>query len=1021
MKLSDFSIKRSVTTVMLILLVMILGFISLDRLNIDLLPEINFPGAAVVTTYEGAGPEEIESLITKPLENSLATVTNVETINSTSDSGQSTIIMEFNFGTDMDFAALDMREQTDLVSDFLPEDASKPLIVKFDPSMIPVLQLGVYSGQDLADLKAEVEDNIIPKLERLKGVASVNLTGGLDREILIELDKNKMENYGVSFNSVTQNLLLENFDLSGGNISRGNIEYIVRVTGKFENVDQIREVLIPTGSGQGLVKLSDIANVKDTYKEVSTSARVNGEESVGLTIQKQTDSNTVSVANRVRDEIEELKKEYKNLNIVPIADQAEYIELSINSVYRNALLGGLLAIIVLFLFLRNLRSTIIIGLTIPISVVATFLLIYFSGLTINIVSLGGLALGIGMLVDNSIVVLENIFRFKQYGLNRVEAASRGSEEVGMAIAASTFTTIVVFLPVIFVEGLTAQIFRELALTVSFSLFASLIVALTLIPMLSSKILKLSKKQMNIEKETGLGFIRKNYKRSLNWFLNQRWIVFVLILIIAGVGWFFYQKLGAEFLPPFDQGQITVNFSLPVGTTLNETNKVAEDIEETLKKVPEVKTIFTNIGVGDMMTGSTASESGSFTVILKKLADRDRSTSQVMESLRTKIKVAGADLNIESESGFLGVTGGKPINIKVVGQNLKELERLTGLVIEEMKQVEGVREVRDSFEEGRPEFLINIDRTRAARFGLRVRNVASTVKTAITGDIATRYEVGGSEYDVRVTLNEENKKSLDQVRNIMLPSPTGAKVPLSRVADFELSEGPREILRINQERYGEITASLYEVDLDTAVSNIQKRVNENVEFPEGYSIRYGGQFQDLQQSFTDLYYAFALAIVLVYMVMASQFESLVHPLIIMFTVPLALVGVILGLYIFDITISVPALIGIITLAGIVVNNAIVLVDFINRLRKEGRAKKEAILEAGPIRLRPIMMTAMTTILALIPLSLGIGEGSELEQPLAVVVISGLLFSTFLTLYVIPVLYSSLTDISDKIKVRLKKLI
>lgn len=1021
MKISDFSIRRSVTTVMLILLVVILGFISLDRLSIDLLPNITFPGAAVITSYEDAGPEEVESLVTKPLENSLATVTNVKSINSTSDAGQSTIVMEFNYGTDMDFAALDMRESTDLISGFLPDDAGEPIIVQFDPSMIPVLQLGVYSGQNLADLKRDVEDNVIPRIERLPGVASVNLTGGLDREILIELDRNKMENYGVEFNTVTQNLLLENFNLSGGKVNRGNIEYLVRVTGKFENVDQIREVLIPTGSRQGFVKLSDIASVKDTFKEVQSIARVNGQPSIGLTIQKQTDANTVAVANRVRDEIEALKDDYSNLNLVPIADQAEYIEQSINTVYRNALIGGILAILVLLLFLRNIRSTLIIGLTIPISVVATFLLLYFGGLTINIVSLGGLALGIGMLVDNSIVVLENIFRFKQYGLDRVEAASRGSEEVGMAITASTFTTIVVFLPVIFVQGLTAQIFRELALTVSFSLFASLIVALTLIPMLSSKILKLSKKQMKLGKDTTLGVVKQSYQSSLNWFLKHRWIIIVLILILGGVSGFLAVDLGTEFLPQFDQGQFTVSYSLPVGTVLDETREVATRLEDTIAEIPEVKTIFTNIGVGDMMSGSTASEAGSFTVILKDLAERDRSTSEVMEELRNKVKIAGADISIESQSGFFGPTGGAPVNIKVVGNNLEELERLSALVMEQMRQVEGVREVEDSFEEGRPEFLIEIDRALAARLGLRMRSVANTVKTAITGSVATQFEVAGDQYDVRVTLTEDDKRNIEQIRNIMLPSPTGAKVPLSRIANFELSKGPKQILRINQERYAEITASLFQIDLGTAVNNIQERVNENVEFPEGYGIRYGGQFQDLQQSFTDLFYAFLLAIVLVYMVMASQFESLVHPLVIMFTVPLAVIGVIFGLYITNTTISVPALIGIITLTGIVVNNAIVLVDYINKLREEGRTKIEAILEAGPIRLRPIMMTALTTVLALIPLSLGIGEGSELEQPLAVVVISGLLFSTFLTLYVIPILYSLFTDISDKIKSKVKKVV
>ncbi len=1021
MKISDFSIKRPVTTVMLILLVVILGFISLDRLNIDLLPNITFPGAAVITSYQDAGPEEVESLVTKPLENSLATVTNVKSINSTSDAGQSTIVMEFNYGTDMDFAALDMREATDIVSGVLPDDTGEPLIFQFDPSMIPVLQLGVYSGQNLADLKTNVEDNIVPRLERLPGVASVNLTGGLDREILIELDRNKMENYGVNFNSVTQNLLLENFNLSGGKVDRGNIEYLIRVTGKFENVDQIREVLIPTGSQQGFVKLSDIANVKDTFKEVQSITRVNGQPSIGLTIQKQTDANTVAVANRVRDEIDAIKSDYSGLNLVPIADQAEYIEDSINNVYRNAILGGLLAIIVLFLFLRNIRSTFIIGLTIPISVVATFLLLYFGGLTINIISLGGLALGIGMLVDNSIVVLENIFRFKQYGLERVEAASRGSEEVGMAITASTFTTIVVFLPVIFVQGLTAQIFRELALTVSFSLFASLIVALTLIPMLSSKILKLSKKQMKLGRETALGTVRKSYQSSLSWFLKHRWVIIILILALGTGAGFMAIDLGTEFLPQFDQGQFTVEYSLPVGTVLEETEDVAANLEDTISEIPEVETVFSNIGVGDMMSGSTSSEVGSFTVILKDLAQRDRSTSQVMEELRQKVKIPGTDISIESQSGFFGPTGGSPINIKVVGQNLEELERLSGLVMEEMRQVEGVREVEDSFEEGRPEFLIDIDRALAARLGLRARSVANTVKTAITGSVATQFEVGGDQYDVRVTLSEEDKRNIEQIKNIMLPSPRGAKVPLSRVADFEISTGPKEILRINQERYAEITASLFQTDLGTAVNSIQQRVSENVEFPEGYSIRYGGQFQDLQQSFTDLFYAFLLAIVLVYMVMASQFESMVHPLVIMFTVPLAVIGVIFGLYITQTTISVPALIGIITLSGIVVNNAIVLVDYINRLREEGKSKIESILEAGPVRLRPIMMTALTTVLALVPLALGIGEGSELEQPLAIVVISGLLFSTFLTLYVIPVLYSLFTDISDKIKEKVRKVV
>jgi len=1018
MRISDFSIKRKITTIMIVLLVVLLGFISLSRLSIDLLPTINFPGAAIVTEYSGVSPEEVESLVTRPLENAISTVTNIKAITSTSNSGQSVIVAEFNWGTDMDFAALDMREKIDMVSGFLPDDAGEPIIFQFDPSMIPIVQYGVSNGKDLAELKREVEEDVIPELERLEGVASVTLVGGLDKQILIELDQNKIDNYGISFNTVTRNLMMENLNLTGGEVIRGNRELLVRTTGKFKGVDEIRKILIPNATNRGYVKLEDIATVKDTYKEVETMARVNGNASIGLTVQKQTDANTVKVANRVKDQIEYIKNKVNGgLNFVAVADQSEYIEKSIFNVRNNAIIGGILAVIILLLFLRNIRSTLIIALAIPISIITTFLLIYFSGLTINIISLGGLALGIGMVVDNSIVVLENIYRFRQGGLSRIESASKGSDEVGMAIAASTLTTIMVFLPVVFVEGLASQLFKELALTVSFSLFASLLVALTLVPMLSSRILKVSKKHKEMKEREG--FIKIFYRKSLRWSLNHRLFVVIFLIALFAGSVALIPMVGTEFLPNFDQGEFTISYNLPVGTVLEETADVAYEIEEEVRSIPEVDIIYSSIGVGGQMNTQMSSEAGSILVRLVELSQRDRSTSEVMEELRNKINIPGTQINIATNSGFFGPGGGKPIAIKVKGDNLDILERLAAEIGNEMKQVKGVREVEDSFAEGRPELLIQIDRSLAARLGLRVTQIASSVKTAITGDVATTYEVDGEEYDVKVRLQKDGHQNIEQIKNLNLISATGAKVPLTRIAEFEYDTGPKEILRDNQVRYAEITASLYQMDLGTAVNNIKEKINKNIDLPEGYELKYTGQFQDLQESFTSLGFAFLLSLVLVYMVMASQFESLIHPFVIMFTVPMALIGVIIGIFITGKSLSVPAIIGVITLAGIVVNNAIVLVDYINTLRKQGKNKFEAILEAGPVRLRPIMMTALTTVLGLFPLALGIGEGSELEAPIAIVIISGLLFSTLLTLYIIPVMYSILTELSSWFKRKLGK--
>ena len=1014
MKLSNLSIKRPVTTIMIVLLVVLLGIISFNRTSIDLFPNLVYPGAAVITEYSGVGPEEVETMVTKPLESSLATVTNIQTLSSTSSKGQSVVVAEFNWGTDMDTASMDMRESIDMIEGALPDDISDPFIVQFDPSMLPIMQMGVSGNKDLASLKKVIEDRISPRLERLEGVAAVNLTGGKKREILVSLDQSKLNNYSVTFSNIRNTLMMENLNISGGSVERGNSEYLVRVTGKYDSLKEIEETQIPTLGG-GTVPLEELGDVTDTFEEMKTKAKLNGKPSIGLTVQKSTDANTVAVSNRVKEEINKIEKELNgNIKMVPIMDQADYIEQSIGSVGRNAIYGAILAVLVLWLFLRNLRSTVIIATAIPVSIITTFMLIYFGDLTINMMTLGGLALGIGMLVDNSIVVLENIYRYRRDGADKVEAARKGSNEVGMAIAASTITTAIVFLPVVFVEGMASQLFEELALTVSFSLLASLLVSLTLIPVMSSKILKIRE---NNKKNKWMEKLRSVYRSSLEWSLSHRKIVIMILIVAIAGSLSLYPIIGSEFIPSMDQGQFTVTAKLPVGTSLERTETVSSQIEKEVLSIPEVDTVLTNVGsTGQMMTGnSSSSEVPSLFVNLKDLSKRDRSTSQVMEEIRDKIDVPDVKLNVESQDMIGGgMGGGKPVVITIKGDQLDILEDIAVSVKNEIKNVKGIREVGDSISEGRPELQVKVNRILASKHGLRVSQIGSALETAINGKTATRYEVGGEEYDVKVKLRDKDINTPEKVKKLLIPSPTGAKVRLNSIADFKVEKGPKSITRENQERYVTVNAALYQTDLGTAMENIKAQINDNVTVPTGYEIEYGGQFQEMQESFKDLGFAFGLAIILVYMVMASQFESLVDPFVIMFTVPMAIIGVLPGLFITGHNISIVSIIGLVMLSGIVVNNAIVLVDYINTLRSRGNGLKEAILKAGPIRLRPILMTALTTILALLPIGLGFGEGAEVQAPMAIVVIGGLTVATVLTLYVVPVLYTIFERFSRKVK-------
>ena len=1018
MNLSRFSIKRPVTTLMIFLLVLVLGLVSITRLNIDLLPKMTFPVAAVFTSYEGVGPQEVENMVTKPLEGVLGTVPNVKGITTISSAGQSIAIVQFEWGTNMDFALLDVREKIDLIKSFFPKEIDNPLVFKFDPAMMPIINLAVSGISDLATLKQVAEDEVKPRLERLNGVASVDISGGLVSIIKIEVDPAQLHAYGLTLQSITQILQAENLNLPGGIVRSGNLELMVRTTGQFERLEQIEQLNIPSAHGS-MVKLKEVASVTEAFKDRTSYVLLNGEPAVGIAIQKETDANTVNVSRQVLREMAKIKKDLlSGLTFEVVMNQADFIQRSIDNLKSNAVVGGLLAVAILYLFLRNLASTLIIGVAIPISIITTFILLYFAKLNLNMMTLGGLALGVGMLVDNAIVVLENIYRFRDQGSSLEEAAIEGSSEVGMAITASTLTTIVVFLPVVFMGGMTAQLFKELALTVTFSLLASLFVAQTLIPMLCSKYLhvKAEKTVKNARKprqskETILCW----YKRMLAWSLQHRKTVVFFTLFLFALSIVMIFRVGAEFLPSMDEGIISVQIQMPKGSVLSETELVVRKVEETIAEIPETAMVFTMVGSGGSMNFlSSGGDQSSITLQLVDKKQRRRSADEVAEWIRTRTQgITGAEIKVDTWSMMSMSSSGKPINIKLKGEDFAQLENLSADLVALVKEVEGTREVESSLDEGRPELQVQIDRERASTLGLNAYSIASYLRTAIEGATATRFKVRGKEYDVIVCL-QENEKGIPGLMELMIPTAIGAQVPLSEVAEVRV-EGPNVINREDQERVVSISAAISGRDLNSITKEINKKIGA-YPLPTGYSIKIGGEAEEMVTAFRDLLLALLLAVIFVYMILAAQFESLLQPFIIMLTVPLGFIGVSWALAISQVNLSVIAFIGFIMLAGIVVNNAIVLVDYVNILRGKGYPVLEALMMAGPTRFRPIMMTSLTTILGLLPMAIGWGEGSEQQAPMAIVVIGGLTVSTFLTLILIPVFYLSFESFSQKRKKR-----
>ncbi len=1032
MKIANISVKRPVAVIMVFLVILLLGFVSLMDLNMDLFPEMDLPMAIALTQYSGVGPEEVENLVTRPIEGAMGTVSGVQEIYSSTSRGQSMVYVEFAWGTDMNFAVSQMREKIDLASSYFPDDVSKTTLFKLDPNMMPVQVLGLSGDMDMATLDRLANDVVKPQLERIEGVAQVDVMGGVEKEIRISVAPQKLLAYGLSMDSIVSYLRMENRNTSVGTLEEGGREHTVRVTGEFKDVQEIENLQVPLSAG-GYARLGDIARVEDAYKDRDVYAYMDGVPCVQISISKQTDANTVKVADAVKEKLAEFEEILpEKAEILVGFDQSDFIHMSLNNVTRNAFLGAFLAVVVLLLFLRNIRSTLIIAIAIPISVIATFTLMYFGGLTLNIVSLGGLALGVGMMVDNSIVILENIYRYRQEGYSRIDASTEGANEVGVAITASTLTSMAVFLPIVYVQGLASQVFRPLALTVAFSLLASLFVALTLVPMLSSKLLKVnrngngngngeSKRRWRVFRKAAVKWgkalerLEETYVKILGWSIEhkKKLVFFVMLLFVVSIG--MISMIGMEFMPKQDSGEYTVSIALPNGTSQQETERVTEQVIQYIHELPEHDwTIYTVGSSGAMMMGSSTSESASISGILKDKSQRTRGIEEILDELREECAlIPGAEIEIASQQMMMTSTGSL-ISIDLKGDDLEVLKAFAQTVAERVKTVEGAREVKTSFEDGRPEIHLSLNRQKADIYGISGAQLASTLATAVNGSTATQYRLGGEEIDVTVRLEKEYRQDINDLKELVITSPTGAMVTLGDLAELTVTTGPTSIERVNQTRYVSITGDVVGRDVRSVTLDIQSKL-ENLNVPPGIIIEYGGANKEMMDAFIDLFKALLMAILLVYMILASQYESLLYPFAIMFSMPPMVTGVVLSLLLTGRTFNVPAFIGVIMLAGIVVNNAIVLVDYINTLRRRDEMpRKEAILLAGKTRLRPILMTALTTILAMLPLAIGLGEGAELSAPMATAVAGGLIFSTFLTLVLVPCMYIILENIGDKIK-------
>ena len=1019
MKLVAYCIKHRVTTILACVMITVFGVLWFRDLPLALMPDIELPMAVVYSTYQ-AGPEEIESLVVSPLESACASVAGMEELQSVSSENVGLIMVTFADGTNLDNALVDLREKIDLYKAALPEDASEPVVMAINMDALPIMQVAL-KGADLAALQSLAEDTISPALERIEGVASVDILGGYKDEIVVETYPERMAGYGLSLSYLSQILMAENMAIPAGNVNSGANTLAVSTDGTFQSVDDVAACIIPLPTG-GQVRLSEVANVYLHRTDRASIARVDGEDCVILSINKQSGTNTVATARKAGRALDKVTQDLPTLEWSVLMDQSDFIGLASSAAITNIIIGVFLAAAVLYFFLRDWGATLVISVSMPLCIIAVFLCMKLLGITMNMMSLGGIAMGVGMIVDNSIVVLENIFHYKADGCSNYDACTQGTGEVGLSIVASTLTTVAVFLPLGLSKGIVGMMVYDFCLTICILMLMSLIVALTIVPLLSYGLLRGSKeKPSEVSQALAASERTESWgKRAMNWYAGKlEWCihhrkksVLATVVMIAVFGACIAFS-GFEMIPSVDQGTVSVTLTLPAGAETEEAEYLAERAAQIIvDTVPEVKSVYFTAGGGTLssMTGSTST---GITANLVDKSERHRSAAEIAQEMRVSLAdIAGAEVSVSAE-GMLDMSAltGAPINIKLSGNDYDALELATADLTALIAAIPDAVDVSSSAAEQVPEVEITLKREIASQYGLTAAAVGSDVRTQLTGSTATKLKVSGEEISVIIKGDESLSSNLDALKSMPITTPLGSSVPLRMIADVEVVMAPNSISRINQCRTLTITGQSATDDA-TGIARSVKEVVNGYTAPEGVAVEISGENEEIIDAFIELGKALVVAIGLVYFVLASQFESFLMPVIVMMILPVSLIGALSTQWIFGMRISMLAFVGVIMLSGVVVNSSIVLVDYINIRRGRGEDKETAILRACPRRVRPVMMTMLTTVLGLLPMAFGFGDGAELMKPMSICMITGMLISTLVTLLCTPVFYSLLDQADEK---------
>lgn len=1010
--LSKIAVERPITLLMTTLIFVGFGIYGLQNLRLNLYPDVSFPTITVYTSYEGVAPEDIETLVSRPIEESVGSISGIRRIRSLSSQGASVVKLNFNWGTDLYEAENDVRKQLGFVERSIPDDAQSPLVFSYDPNQEPIVVLTLTSNaRSSRDLRTYANQILEQRIERVNGIASVETSGGLERQINVTIDNEKMRLYDITIAEIAAKLAQENIQVPAGQLSEGNTIYSLRTIGEFKNIDQIRNTIITVREGQALL-LKDIAVVDDGIAQPIGNVHIDGEDGVILNVYRQSDANVVSAATDVIESLDDIKRSLpQDVQIKVLTNKAEFIQQSIQNLLLTGIQAVILVVLILLAFLRSGRSALIIAISIPVSIITTFMVMDFADLSLNIISLSGLTLAVGMVVDDAVVVLENIFRFREDGADRKTASIMGAREVAVPVVVSTLTTLVVFLPILFVPGIAGFLFRDLALTISFSLSVSSLVALTLIPMMTSLFFR--EEKTNFEATNKLAVLLSNllekledkYRFLLNRLIQRSGMVVFAALFLFGATLPIFYQLGGEFFPRVDENAFTLEVQREPGVNLFELERSIRQVESIIQQeVPEARLVVADYGDKEGVEGADnpGGYRGTIRVELVGQKERKRGQFEITQSLLGSLEqVPGVQIK-ELIIDPLSPDGENGLMVQIFGYDPELKKELTEGVKERLSSIEGVVNLFSSSDQGRPELRLIMDRERISRVGMNTNQVASAVSDAVKGNVATSFVDQGVEFEVLVELDPKDKSETLDLSNIQIQTPAAGWMPLKNLARLERYTGPTNVMRINQERVTEITAELAGTDLKAA-SDQARLLLDQVDWPDGYRYELAGTAEEQAESFGFLLLAFAIAGILTYMVMASQFESLVEPFIIIFTIPLALTGVLLMLWATGTSISVTSMVGLILLTGIVVNNGIVMIDYIKILQARGMERSQAIVTGAVRRLRPILMTAFTTIISMVPLALEIGSGSETWSPMARTVIGGLTMSTLLMLFVVPCLY------------------